>query len=220
MFGYESQANRYNTNDARLLDLLQGLFYFFVDLFVVLLKNIFSSTRISETVGELECFELDLQPSISVHTIQPWEGARQKYLENNNLQPLIVRLLVTGAVGVLARELAGQEYKIAIVRRLQLLQQRGTTPLPPAKKTLPATCTVRPQSKDDEESSTEPDLQAAPDLAAHAERTDTDSEQEEEKCHAADLVATWRTQRRKVGLPYQDLTISKSTALSLLLWEK
>lgn len=34
-----------------------------------------------------------------------------------------------------------------------------------------------------------------------------------------DMPMTFRTQRKEVGLPYQDVTVSRSTPLSLLLWE-
>ncbi|CDH12159.1 uncharacterized protein ZBAI_03945 [Zygosaccharomyces bailii ISA1307] len=204
------------------------------------LNCIFNSTTICEPLSQSEFSRVELQPSLPVYELRIRRAAHKEYFSSNKLQSLVVILLMAAAAGTLIYDAAKVEYKGIVTKTLKSLKlqltllSKATLLLPIAvalfrlqaqalittkqssahisEETLDLKAEVGCDSDDDAETDPEieQDMELEHELASNAEQ---------EVQQQYDLPATWRTQRKEVGLPYQDLTMSKSTALSLLLWD-
>ena len=202
----------------------------------IFLNAIFNSTSICEPLSQSELSRVVVRPSLPVKELFIQRAAHKEYFSSNKLQSLVVILLMAAAARTLIYDAAKVEYKDIVTKILKSLKLRLTL-LSKATLLLPIAVTLfrleaqslitSKQSSahnpgealdskagvgcdSDDDAETDPEIEQDTELE-HQLASDTEQEVQQQY----DLPATWRTQRKEVGLPYQDLTTVSYTHLTL-----
>lgn len=206
----------------------------------IFLHGIFNSTTICEPLSQSEFSRVELRPSLPFYELHIQRAVRKEYFSCNKLQSLVVILLMAATARTLIYDAAKVEYKGIVTKTLKALKSqlsllsKATLLLPIAVAVFRVEAQALVTSKQSSAHNSEETLDLKAEVGCDSDKdaeTDPEIEQdmelenelasnaEQEEQQQYDLPTTWRTQRKEVGLPYQDLTMSKSTALSLLLWD-
>ncbi|CAR27292.1 hypothetical protein ZYGR_0I05660 [Zygosaccharomyces rouxii] len=185
-----SQSNSYGEYTSNFSDLIQGIFQFTFDLSLALIKRLFGSQGNYNSSAIADEFRpVDLQPSLSAN------GLRSLRFDGNqkSFENHGYHPWLVVAVGLLA---------VAMLSYDSSKSERKPAPV-----------------HEQEESFEEP----TEELIGESGLTDDDTSGKyvfrRKLPISLDMPKTFRTQRKEIGLPYQDVTVSRSTPISLLLWE-
>lgn len=185
-----TQSNFFNRNTSDLSDLVQGIFSLACDLSLALIGRLFGSRGNNNNLPIVDEFRsVELQPSLSVGGVRSLRFVGDQRSFENHGYHPWLVILI----GLLAVGMLSYD-------------------LSKSEK--------KPDPIQEEEESFE---EVAEELAAGLALAEDDSRDEfvfrEKLPIFLDMPKTFRTQRKEIGLPYQDVTVSRSTPTSLLLWE-
>lgn len=188
------QTDSYRENTSDFPDLIQAVFLFALDLGLTVIGRLFGTRSNNNNSSILDEFKAtELQPILAVSRVRSLRFDRnQKLFENHECHPWLVAVVGLLAVGMLSYDLSRSsksEGKSGPVEKEEELLQETV----------------------------------AGEVAAELELAEDDAS---DKCVfkeklpiMLEMPKTFRTQRKQIGLPYQDLTVSRSTPISLILWE-
>ncbi|GCF01349.1 hypothetical protein ZYGM_000788 [Zygosaccharomyces mellis] len=192
------QTNSYRANTSNFPDLIQAVFLFALDLGLTAIGRLLGTRDSNNNSSILDGFKAtELQPILAVSRVRSLSfDMNQKSFENHEYHPWLVAVVGLLAVGMLSYDLSKSsksEGKSGPVKKEeQLLQETAAG-------------------------------KVAGEVTVELELAEDDSSDEcvfkEKPPIILEMPKTFRTQRKEIGLPYQDLTVSRSTPISLILWE-